>query len=141
MVERLVNKIKDNADEIVMVEERDTRDAEAVIVAYGITVRPALQAIALARRAGIRVGLLKLITAWPFPETAVRALAGRVPLLVVPEINYGQMALEVERCAAGRAQTVLIPYAGGRIHTPEMILDVVRERLAALHDPSARRNP
>jgi len=141
MVERLVNKIKNNADEIVMVEERDTRDAEVVIVAYGITVRPALQAIALARRAGIRVGLLKLITAWPFPEKAVRELAARVPLLVVPEINYGQMALEVERCAAGKAKTVLIPYAGGRIHTPEMILEVVKKELAALRDPAGRRTP
>ena len=141
MVDRLVNKIRSHVDEIVMIEERDTRDAEVVIVAYGITVRPALQAIALARREGIRVGLLKLITAWPFPEKAVRALAARVPLLVVPEINYGQMALEVERCAAGRAKTVLIPYAGGRIHTPEMILQVVRAELAALRDPSGRRTP
>jgi 2-oxoglutarate ferredoxin oxidoreductase subunit alpha len=141
MVERLVRKIRDNVDEIVQVEERDTADAEVVIVAYGITVRPALQALALARREGIRAGLLKIITAWPFPEKAVRALAGRVPLFVVPEINYGQMALEVERCAAGRAKTVLIPYAGGRIHTPEMILEVVREQLAAVRDPSARRKP
>ena len=141
MVERLVRKIRDNVDEIVQVEERDTADAEVVIVAYGITVRPALQALALARREGIRAGLLKIITAWPFPEKAVRALAGRVPLFVVPEINYGQMALEVERCAAGAAKTVLIPYAGGRIHTPEMILRVVREQLAAVRDPSAGRKP
>jgi len=141
MVERLVRKIRDNVDEIVQVEERDTADAEVVIVAYGITVRPALQALALARREGIRAGLLKIITAWPFPEKAVRALAGRVPLFVVPEINYGQMALEVERCAAGAAKTVLIPYAGGRIHTPEMILKVVREQLAAVRDPSAGRKP
>ncbi len=141
MVERLVGKIRGHAEEIVRVEERETADAEAVIVAYGITVRPALQAIALARRAGIRVGLLKLLTAWPFAERAVRALAARVPLFIVPEINYGQMALEVERCAAGRAKTVLIPYAGGRIHTPEMILEVLREQLAAVRDPSARRQP
>jgi 2-oxoglutarate ferredoxin oxidoreductase subunit alpha len=139
MVERLVNKVRDNADEIIQVEERGTDDAEAVIVAYGITVRPALQAIALARREGIRVGLLKIITAWPFPEKAVRALARRVPLFVVPEINYGQMALEVERCAAGAAKTVLLPYAGGKIHTPEMILALVKEQLAAVRDPSARR--
>ena len=139
MVERLVRKIRDNADEIVQFEERDTADAEVVIVAYGITVRPALQAMALARREGIRVGLLKLITAWPFPAKAVDALAGHVPLLVVPEINYGQMALEVERCAAGRAKTVLIPHAGGGIHTPEMILRVVRNELAALRDPSAEK--
>ena len=141
MVERLVRKIRDNVDEIVQVEERDTADAEVVIVAYGITVRPALQALALAQREGIRAGLLKIITAWPFPEKAVRALAGRVPLFVVPEINYGQMALEVERCAAGAAKTVPIPYAGGRIHTPEMVLAVVREQLAAVRDPSGRRKP
>jgi 2-oxoglutarate ferredoxin oxidoreductase subunit alpha len=135
-------KIRDNADEIIQVEERETADAEVVVVAYGITVRPALQAVAEARRAGIRAGLLKLITAWPFPEKAVRALAARVPLFVVPEINYGQMALEVERCGAGGgAKTVLIPYAGGKIHTPEMILKVMRDQLAAVRDPSARRKP
>ena len=140
MVERLVNKIR----------RQRRRDRHGRGARHRATPRRwssptasrcarRCEAIALARREGIRVGLLKLITAWPFPEKAVRALAGRVPLLVVPEINYGQMALEVERCAAGRAKTVLIPYAGGRIHTPEMILQVVREQLAAVRDPSAGR--
>jgi 2-oxoglutarate ferredoxin oxidoreductase subunit alpha len=138
MVERLVMKIRDNADEIIQYEERETADAEVVVVAYGITVRPALQAIAEARREGIRAGCSNHRLA---AGAGVRALAARVPLLVVPEINYGQMALEVERCAAGRAKTVLIPYAGGRIHTPEIILQVVREQLAALRDPSGRRTP
>jgi 2-oxoglutarate ferredoxin oxidoreductase subunit alpha len=141
MVERLVNKIRANAAAICMVEEHGTADAEAVIVAYGITVRPALAAIALARRAGIRVGLLKLVTAWPFPEEAVRAVAGRVPLLLVPEVNMGQMVYEVERAAGGRCRTVLLPHAGGGIHTPEQILRAVTAELAAIADPAPRRAP
>jgi 2-oxoglutarate ferredoxin oxidoreductase subunit alpha len=142
MVERLVNKIRANAGEIVQVEEHGLADAEAVIVAYGITVRSALQAIALARREGIRLGLLKLVTAWPFPEEAVRAAAARVPLLVVPEVNYGQMSREVERVAGGRAKTVLVPHAGGGIHTPEGILAAAKAELAAIADPAApRRKP
>jgi 2-oxoglutarate ferredoxin oxidoreductase subunit alpha len=141
MVERIVNKIRRNADDIVMVEEFGTADAEAVVVAYGITVRSALQAQALARRDGIRLGLLKLVTAWPFPARAVRDIAARVPLLVVPEINLGQMVLEVERAAAGRARTVLLPHAGGGIHTPEQILAAVKAELAAIRDPAAGKAP
>ena len=141
MVERLVNKIRDHADEIVMVEERDTRDAEVVIVAYGITVRPALQAIALARREGIRVGLLKLITAWPFPEKAVRALAARVPLLVVPEINYGQMVARGRALRGGPGEDRAHPVR--RRQDPHARDDPPGRQgeLAALRDPSGRRTP
>jgi len=141
MVERLVDKIRRNAAEIVAVEEHGLEGAEAVIVAYGITVRPALQAAALARRDGIRLGVLKLVTAWPFPEEAVGRAAARVPLLAVPEINLGQMSREVERVAAGHARTLLVPHAGGGIHTPEEILAAVRAGLAAVTDPAARRTP
>ena len=106
-----------------MVEERDTRGrrgGDRRLRHHGAARRCRRWRSRAAR--GSASACSSSITAWPFPEKAVRALAARVPLLVVPEINYGQMSLEVERCAAGRAKTVLIPYAGGGIHTPEMIL-------------------
>ena len=72
----------------------------------------------------------------------MRAAAARVPLLVVPEVNYGQMSREVERVAGGRAKTVLVPHAGGGIHTPEGILAAAKAELAAIADPAAaRRTP
>jgi 2-oxoglutarate ferredoxin oxidoreductase subunit alpha len=75
----------------------------------------------------LKVGLLKLVTVWPFPEKRVRELAGQVRALVVPEINAGQIALEVERCAAGRAATILVPHLGGDIIHPDAILEAIRE--------------
>jgi 2-oxoglutarate ferredoxin oxidoreductase subunit alpha len=82
--------------------------------------------VELARREGIRVGTLRLITVWPFPEERIRQLAGRVKAFVVPELNYGQIALEVERCAAGQAEVILVRHAGGDIHDPGKVLEAIR---------------
>jgi len=75
---------------------------------------------------GLKVGLLKLVTVWPFAEDRIRELAAQVEAFVVPEINMGQIALEVERCAAGQAKTILVSHAGGGLHHPETILDAIR---------------
>jgi 2-oxoglutarate ferredoxin oxidoreductase subunit alpha len=64
---------------------------------------------------------------WPFQEERVRELAGAVKAFVVPEINYGQMVLEVERCAAGKAPAVLVPHGGGSVHDPEAICKAIVE--------------
>ena len=68
---------------------------------------------------------MRLITAWPFPEKRIRELAGNVRALVVPEINCGQMVLEVERAAAGKAAVVSVPHAGGAVHEPEVIAEAI----------------
>ncbi len=67
-----------------------------------------------------------MITVWPFPEERIRQLARKVKAFVVPEINFGQIALEVERCAAGQAEVILVPHAGGDIHEPGKVLEAVR---------------
>ncbi len=125
-VTRLVDKIRVNRDDIIEIEERDLEGAEVVVCAYGISARTALWPIELARQEGIKVGLLRLITVWPFPEERIKELAGKVRAFVVPEINLGQVVLEVERCAAGRAEVILVPHAGGAIHKPEKILTAIR---------------
>jgi 2-oxoglutarate ferredoxin oxidoreductase subunit alpha len=71
--------------------------------------------------------MLRLITVWPFPVERVREIAKNIKAFVVPEINYGQMALEVERAAAGRTKTILIPHMGGAVHDPETILDAIKQ--------------
>jgi 2-oxoglutarate ferredoxin oxidoreductase subunit alpha len=129
-VRRLVDKIRRNAEGIVRVEEIDTEGADVILVAYGITARIARMAMELARGEGVKVGFLRLVAVWPFPEQRIRALARRVKAFVVPEINLGQMVLEVERCAAGAAATVPVSHAGGGVHEPEAICRAVVEAAA-----------
>ena len=126
-VGRLIDKINHNADHIIELECQDLEDAEVVVVSYGISSRVALPAILEAREAGLRVGQLRLISVWPFPEKRVRQLAARVKAFVVPEMNYGQISLEVERCAGGQARTILVPHAGGWVHEPKDILNAIQE--------------
>lgn len=127
LARRLVDKIRVNREDIIQLEEVGTEDAEVIVCAYGITARVARRAVQQARDEGIRAGLLRLITAWPFAEDRVTELASQVRAFVVPEINYGQMVLEVERCAGGRAKTMLVPHMGGSVHHPQTILEAIRE--------------
>jgi 2-oxoglutarate ferredoxin oxidoreductase subunit alpha len=127
LVHRLVEKIRANRADIIRVESQWLDDAEVIVVAYGISARVALLPIEMARAQGLRVGWLKLLTVWPFPEDLIRQLARRVRAFVVPEINYGQIVLEVERCAAGQARTILVPHAGGDIHEPKIVLEAIRQ--------------
>ena len=127
LVKRLKTKITDNADKICRVETANLEDADVVVVSYGITSRVAERAISLARDKGVKVGKLRLITAWPFPEKTIREVAAKVKAFVVPELNLGQMVREVERCAAGHARTIAVPHAGGTVHHPEEILKAILE--------------
>jgi 2-oxoglutarate ferredoxin oxidoreductase subunit alpha len=124
-VRRLIEKIKKNADSIVRFDEEQTDGADVVVVTYGITARVARMAVDLARQKGVKVGVIRLIVVWPFPEKRIRELAQKVKGFVVPEINYGQMVLEVERCAAGHAPAVLVPHGGGGVHDPEAICKAI----------------
>jgi 2-oxoglutarate ferredoxin oxidoreductase subunit alpha len=126
-VHRLVDKIRKNAHLIRHVEEDGLEGAEIVVVSYGISSRVAIPAVEKARREGLKVGELRLIIVWPFPEDLIRDLAGRIKAFVVPEINYGQVVLEVERCAAGKAVTRLVPHGGGWVHDPETIYQAIKE--------------
>jgi len=127
LVRRLQSKIHDAANEIALYEEEYLDDADVAVVSYGITSRVAQRAIELARAQGLKVGKFRLITAWPFPERRVRELAAKVKVLVVPELNLGQMVREVERAAAGLARTVAITHAGGGVHDPRHILAAIVE--------------
>ncbi len=127
LVKRLCDKIKLNAEDIIEIEEDQTEDAEVIVMAYGITSRVCLPAVFKARKKGIKVGYIKMITVWPFPEKRIRELAQKVKAFVMPEINLGQMVLELERCAAGQAKTYHVPHAGGWVHDPEDIYKVIEE--------------
>lgn len=127
LVRRLVDKIEKNKNEIIKLEEDGIDGAEVVVCSYGVSARVSLVAVERARNEGIRVGTLRLITVWPFCEDRVKEIAKKVKAFVVPEINYGQIALEVERCAGGMAKTILVPHMGGSVHNPETILDAIKQ--------------
>jgi 2-oxoglutarate ferredoxin oxidoreductase subunit alpha len=126
LIKRLVNKIKLNRKDIVQLKEFQMEDAEIVVVAFGISARIARLAVDLARQEGIKAGLVQMVTIWPFAEERIRQLSGTVKTFVVPELNMGQIVLEVERCAGG-VKTISVPHAGGAVHQPKVILDAIRE--------------
>lgn len=126
VIPRLVDKIRKNANKIVRYEENGLDDADVVVLSYGITSRVAQMAVEMGREKGLKIGLVRLIVCWPFPEQLIRDLAPKVKGFVVPEINLGQMVLEVERLAAG-TPTRLVPNAGGEVHSPSIILEAIEE--------------
>jgi 2-oxoglutarate ferredoxin oxidoreductase subunit alpha len=125
-INRLMDKIRTNRDDIVQVEERYLDDAEVVVVSYGISARTSLWPVEQARQEGIRVGYLRLITVWPFAEAQIRKLAKSIRAFVVPEINMGQIVREVERCACGQAQVFGANCPGGDILEPHRVLNAIR---------------
>jgi len=127
LVRRLVDKIRLNTKKITRYNETDLEDAEIVVCAYGITTRVARYAVKMARDEGIRAGLVQLITIWPFNEDYFKELSDRVKGFVVPEINCGQIVLEVERTAGRKAEVVSVPHMGGGVHSPETILEAIRK--------------
>lgn len=128
-VRRLVDKIRSNADKICEWEEDETDDAEVIVISYGISSRVAIRAIELARKKGIKVGAIRLVVVWPFPEERIRELSKKVKAFVVPEVNYGQVVLEVDRCCCGEARAVLAAHGGGWVHDPDDILYAIEQSL------------
>ncbi len=127
MISRITGKIRKNLDRIILVEEYRLDDADVALISYGISARSSLAAVDEARSKGIRAGLLRLITVWPFPEDQLRRLASRVKALITVELNLGQIHLEVQRCSAGAAPAYLVGHPGGTVITPGDILRQIEE--------------
>jgi 2-oxoglutarate ferredoxin oxidoreductase subunit alpha len=126
LVKRLRSKI-DNAPDLVCFEADGLEGADVVVVSYGITSRVAQRAIDLGRAQGLKVGKLRLIIAWPFPEKLFAELASKVKGFVVAELNLGQMVNEVQRAANGAAKVRHVGHAGGSVHDPQVILKAIQE--------------
>ncbi len=127
LVQRLIDKVEKNRDKIIRLEYNRLDDAEVAVISYGISARTAIWPIEMARAEGIKVGLLRLISVWPFPDQQIHDLAGRVRGIVVPEINMGQIVREVQRCAAGQTPVFSVPHPGGGIHDPHKVLRAIRQ--------------
>lgn len=129
LMDRLMAKVEDNKEDIITFEEVDTADAEYLIVSYGGTARTAKAAIKKLRAEGIKVGLFRPITVWPFPEKQVLELSKKVKDIIVAELNYGQMKLEVERVVKGNCPVRFCGKANGEVLTPEELIAKFKEVL------------
>lgn len=127
MVSRITQKILGNLPDIIRTEGYYLDDAEWVIVSYGVSGRSSLAAVDEARAKGMKAGLLRLITVWPFPEAQIRELSQRVRGFLTVELNLGQIHLEVARCAGGKVPVFHIGHAGGTIIPPEDIVQRLDE--------------
>ena len=125
LVTRLVEKVHRNADQLIRTEGYFLDDARIVVVSFGCTARSARRAVRQAREQGVPVGLLRLISLWPFPEALVRDLAAGTDTFIVAEMNLGQVRLEVERVTRRPARGV--HHAGGAMIPPQPILEAIRE--------------
>jgi len=125
LVRRLVDKIRKNAHQIISIEKEMLDDADVVAISYGISARCAIRAVKMAREEGLKAGLLKLNTLWPFPEEEIRKLSERVKGFVVPEVNAGQIVYEVERCSKDKNRVIPVNKLGGDIIPPNEILEAL----------------
>ena len=126
-IERLFRKISQHIGEIQKAEFFQTQDAEITIIAYGCVARSAKRAVIEAREQGVKAGLLKLITLWPFMRSAVEKVIQTSKTLVVPEMNMGQISREIKRVNQGAARVLTYNKVDGTIITPKEILEKVMD--------------
>jgi 2-oxoglutarate ferredoxin oxidoreductase subunit alpha len=126
-IEMMIDKITSNLDKISLTESYKLDDAEIIIIAYGLPVRTSYRAVDLARKEGIKVGIFRLITIWPFPDEKVKETVKDAKAVIVPELNYmGVIAEQVERVTELNTPVIRIPKAC-EIHHPHDILKVIKE--------------
>jgi 2-oxoglutarate ferredoxin oxidoreductase subunit alpha len=121
------NKYKTIEENEVLVEEYMTEDADIVLVAYGIAARVSKNAIAAARAEGIKVGLVRPITLWPFPKATLEKLSHTAKAFISVEMSMGQMIEDVELATRCRKPVLLCNRSGGMIPTPEAVLAKIKE--------------
>lgn len=129
MMHRLKKKITFNIRDLVQIESFHMEEAEIAIFAAGIVARSAKQAVIKARKEGIKVGLIRPMTIWPFPDDAVRKMLKNVETVIVPELNQGQMIHEIERLAKDKddGKIIKMQMVNGELITPTQILHKIKE--------------
>jgi 2-oxoglutarate/2-oxoacid ferredoxin oxidoreductase subunit alpha len=130
LIHRLNNKVSAHADELIVVEENQLDDADVAIFAFGSSARAGLEAVDLARAKGIKAGLLKAMTLWPFPDKYVDKWTKRVKAWVVPEMNLGQMVREVRLVVQGRVPVYQLNRVDGLLIEPHQILELIEAQAA-----------
>ncbi|MDH4222464.1 MAG: 2-oxoacid:acceptor oxidoreductase subunit alpha [candidate division Zixibacteria bacterium] len=126
-LDKLEKKIMHNVNDIVQVEEEFMEDATIAVFAYGIAARAAKQAIRMAQQKRIKVGLIRPLTIWPFPDIYMEQMSEQLEMIIVAELNQGQLVREVMRTNRGRAKVYSLNRFDGEILTPEQIFAKIRE--------------
>ncbi len=127
LMDRLNAKINDHLDDIMMYEEYRLDDAEIAIVAYGGTARTAYATVDMAREKGIKAGLFRPITIWPFAEKQIAQLASRCKAILVAEMNCGQLFGEVKKAVEGKIPVSLFAKYNNEVILPKELLQAVTE--------------
>ncbi len=125
-------KLENNLDDIVQVENYRMEDADFAVVAFGGAARTAYETVDMARAEGLKVGLVRPVTIWPFAEAQMKELAGRVKGILVHELNCGQYVHEVERAVNGKVPVSLYSKYDNEPATPAQLLEEVKKAMAAL---------
>ena len=128
-IRRIYDKIQKNIKDFLIYEEYLLEDADTALIACGSVARAAERTVKLAREKGLKVGLLKLITVWPFPDEIINKLAQKMSLIIVPEMNLGQIVLEVERASQGKCRVVPYGRVDGELINPIEILGKIQEEI------------
>jgi len=127
LVRRLKSKVLDHVEEITINALDGVEGSDVTVVSYGISARVSEYAVQLAREAGYKVGLLRLVTLWPFNDRVIREVAESTKAIIVAEMNLGQVVHEVERACANEVPVHLVDHAGGAIIEPETIVERIKE--------------
>ena len=126
-IKRLVRKINRFRDDIVEYETLAIDDAEIVVLSFGTVARSSIRAVNEARRRGIKVGHFRPVTLWPFPDKEISQIAKKSKTIIVPELNCGQMVLEVERAVHGKTKVIGKSLVNGELFTPDEIFKSIQE--------------
>ena len=126
-IKRLVRKINRFRDDIVEYETLAIDDAEIVVLSFGTVARSSIRAVNEARRRGIKVGHFRPVTLWPFPDKEIFQIAKKSKTIIVPELNCGQMVLEVERAVHGKTKVIGKSLVNGELFTPDEIFKSIQE--------------
>ena len=126
---RLMKKIENNLDDIIQYEMSNVQNCDILVLTYGGTARTVKAAVKLAAETGLKVGVFRPITIWPFPEKVFRScvLENNIKNVIVAELNYGQISLEAERILKSDARVWHIGKIDGDILYPKEVLDKINE--------------
>ena len=125
LVSRINEKILKNRNQMIETEDYFLEDSEIALIAYGFTARTSLYVVNRLRKEGMRVGLLRLKTLWPFPDEAVAEIGKRVKKLLIPEMNLGQVAGEVRKYC--RCDVIPLNQTNGEVIRPETVIEMLKK--------------
>ena len=126
IVYRIRDKVLNAEPKIRDIHTEHMDDAKIAVLSFGASARPSMEAVEKARESGVKAGLYRLKTLWPFPEEPVRELADQVDTIIVVEMNVGKLVKEVERAVCGKAKVVSLTKVGGQLPFSREILEEIR---------------